>query len=272
MKQLHRLRLQHGFTLVEQLVVIVLISIVGMIGFRIATGVLGTYLQNVNLHIMRQEQADLNGYIYGASYLVKAGDLAPNSQNPSVVQAVALAGDQLTWCYNSTFNNKRWCVRIFYVSRWRRIFEIQAPETAYGAIVPVRGPNQTVPARANCPAPCYVAAPGSPLYDQVLDGVFQELGGANQIASNVSLGSANITSMTVTSNNAPFKYWSPTKQRLTFVPSQASSSTLGLTLAQKAQIGEIDFDFYLQPPNSAPWAEIPPLHYEYQMTVAPVLD
>lgn len=272
MKQRFRLRAQRGFTLVEQLVVITMISIVGTVGFSLLLVILGAYWQNQNSYLIREQKAALNTYLFEAGYNIKAGDLAPNLQNPAAVQAVSLAGDQLTWCYNRAFNGHRWCVRIFYVAHMRRVFEIQAPEGAYGAIAPVRGPNQTVPAWEDCPAPCYVAPPGSPLHDQVLDTVFQEMGGgANQIASNVSLGEADITSTTVTRDNAPFRYLSAGREPLTFIPAQANSSTLALTLAQKAQIGQITFDFYLQPPNTMPLASVSPLHYKYPMSVTPSL-
>jgi prepilin-type N-terminal cleavage/methylation domain-containing protein len=271
MRHLRRLhRGESGFSLIEQLVVITIISIIGLVGFGLLMMPLGAYHQNVNSYYMRQERTDISTYLYEHDYHVSTGNLAPNPADPAVVKSVALSKDQLAWCNHPAGTDTHWCVRLFYVARLRRLFEVRAAEPFYSDIAPVRGPNETVPARADCPAPCYVAAAGSPLQDLVLDRLFgPQSGGSNQLASNVSLGTANVISTSITSGNAPFKYFDALRRPLSFPPPQANSSNANLTSAQRAQIGNIYFDFYLQPPITAPWAMVAPMHYDYWFPVTP---
>lgn len=270
MRQLRHLRRSERgqSSLVELLVAMVMASILAFGIFYLLVAFMSSYFQILNQHIMDDEQSDLNAYVFEAGYNLGTADLAPNYLNPASVSVVALSGDQLTWCYNLSNNDQRWCTRYFYVARWREVFKISAPEVSLPAIAPVRGPNQTVPAWVSCTAPCYVAPPGSPLHDQVLDGIYQGLGGANEIALNVSLGEANVVSADITNDNAPFKFYTPLGDQLTFMPAEASSSSAPITPAQRATIAYIDFDFYLQPLSDAPWAKVPPLHYQYRLTVA----
>jgi prepilin-type N-terminal cleavage/methylation domain-containing protein len=263
----HMRRSQSGYSLVELLTVMAIISTLMMAGYTLVSNVLSTQLKTLNQFILIQESSNINAYLFEAGYNLTVDDLAPNQQNSATVPAVALAGDQLSWCYNLSNNNERWCTRIFYVARWQRVYRIKAPEQIYGSIAPVRGPNQMLPPRGDCVAPCFVAAPGSPLRDRVLDKLYQGRPGANRIADKVSLEQAGDISPTITNATAPFRYFDGGRQRLAFIPAQADSSTPPMTISQKAAIEEVQFDFYLQPVLTGSWAEIDPLHYLYEMSV-----
>lgn len=267
MKRLHRLRAQRGFTLVELLVVMTILSILSMGGYYLLSNFLSSQLKVQNQHVLYDESADINAYLFEKGYSMSAYDIATNPLNPGSIRSVSVAGDQLSWCYTLANNGDRWCTRIFYVARWRRLYQVTAPEQAYVHILPVRGPNQTLPPWGTCEAPCFLAPPGSPLADPVLDKLNKGRPGANQLAANVSLSEANVVSATITNANAPFKYFDGGKQRLDFIPPQADSSTSPVSMSQLGAIEEVQFDFYLQPPSTEPWAAVSPLHYLYVFSV-----